>query len=102
MVSWEVANCADYGVPQNRVRLVIIGKRIGVPSIGTNELFGDVCEALVSHDRKYAARWAEEALSEYRTAIVRSVLGFRAPAARPEGAACDVVAVGTDKMEFFD
>lgn len=102
MVSWEVANCADYGVPQNRVRLVILGKRVGIPSIGTNELFGDICEALVSHDRKYADRWAKEALSESRAAIVRSVPGFEAPAERPEGALCDVVAVGTDKMEYFD
>ena len=62
-VSWSIVNCADYGVPQNRKRLVLLASRFGnitiIPSLYNKEKYltvedvisklpqledGDVCE----------------------------------------------------------
>jgi DNA (cytosine-5)-methyltransferase 1 len=36
-VAWKLLNAADYGVPQNRVRVIMIGKRIDVMRITSDE-----------------------------------------------------------------
>jgi DNA (cytosine-5)-methyltransferase 1 len=39
-VHWEVADCAAYGAPQSRRRLVVLGSRLGIPRLLTPLEFG--------------------------------------------------------------
>jgi len=65
IVSWQVINCSDYWVPQNRVRLVMMGNYHSdqAKHRTIKKLIG--YGGLVRHDPKYKAKWDKELLKKY-------------------------------------
>lgn len=66
-VTWNILNCANYGVPQNRLRVIMIGKRVDAmvfPAIGNPQLHMGAQPGKVSHPewfiKKYKMRMTKQ------------------------------------------
>lgn len=58
-LTWEVVNAADYGVPQQRKRVVLLGKRVdvmGVPEEGNPQLHIAAKPGRINHPERFRER----------------------------------------------
>ena len=98
-VDYRLLNAADYGVPQQRERVLIIGNRIGVENPFPIREYADLYPGEDNHREKKSLYFSEEEFSKYKPYITtKEVIGYLSDVELANGKIEDFVLVNGEKI----